>query len=86
MSEKLKLILDANVIIESFKLSVWEALKEKAEVVTTKTVIDDEAQYYKTETNRKIPIDWGAESQYIVIDEPTTEELRNVVDYFDDVF
>ena len=41
------LLLDANVIIFAHELSIWSQLTEKCTITITRTVVDDEAYYWR---------------------------------------
>lgn len=56
MSRKLSCLLDANVVIECYKLGVWEALIERTEAVVPDAVAEDEALFFP-KGEARIPID-----------------------------
>jgi hypothetical protein len=39
-------LLDANIIIEAYKMGVWEKLIEKVEIIVSSIVAHDEALFY----------------------------------------
>ena len=84
MSKKLKLILDANAIIELFTLEIWDQFIELVDVTTSDSILN-EVDFYKTKHGEIIPIDKQRLNR-IVINNPEIEDLRNIVELFDDFF
>jgi len=56
MTRSRLILLDANVVIQLFELSIWEQITARCEIVLVQTVID-ETQFYETDSGRKY-IDW----------------------------
>jgi len=83
MGERQPLALDANIIIVSFELNVWEPLSERFDVVVTRTIINIEACFFKRD-NRIIPI---LESEFDVctVIDPDAKELSEITSYLDDI-
>jgi hypothetical protein len=52
---KLKLLLDANIVIQSCRLGVWEVLIERTSVVAPSVVVHTEALFYP-EGSKEIPV------------------------------
>lgn len=50
-------LLDANVIIESFRLGIWDKLIEKVEIIIANTIIDQPCYYEEPDTGAKKYID-----------------------------
>lgn len=56
-SKRKLIILDANVIIHSHELGIWNHLLNQFEVCVVGIVIDDEAKYFQSQTGIKTDID-----------------------------
>ncbi|MFB3904929.1 MAG: hypothetical protein ACE15E_15870 [Acidobacteriota bacterium] len=50
------LLLDANVVIETFRMGLWASLVERCELYVPRTVLD-EAQYFLDDDQRRCGID-----------------------------
>lgn len=82
-------LLDANIIIESHKVGVWERLIDRVEIVVSSIVAHKESLFY-SEKERRIPepINLNRLIQDGKIKEisATSEEMANFLNYFDRVF
>jgi hypothetical protein len=56
-SKRKLIILDANVIIHSHELGIWNHLLNRFDVCVVGIVIDDEAKYFQSTTGKKTEID-----------------------------
>ncbi|HUT98716.1 MAG TPA: hypothetical protein VM054_06535 [bacterium] len=76
------LALDANIIIEAFKLNAWKPLADKFNIVVTSTIIE-EASFFIIDSKR-ISISKSEFGKCTQID-PNLQELQDIVDIFDNV-
>lgn len=53
------LLLDANVVIELFRHSIWDRLVDSCDIHLSRTVAQDEAQFYEDEQGEKQHFDLG---------------------------
>ena len=82
-------LLDANIIIESHKVGVWEKLVEKVEIVVSSIVAHKESLFYsKLEGGIPAPINLKRLIQDGKIKEisASSEEMADFLNYFDRVF
>ncbi len=56
MTRSRLVLLDANVVIELFRLGIWQQIVDRCEVVLAETVVE-ECQFYDTDDGRQY-IDW----------------------------
>ncbi len=80
------LLLDANIIIEAYKLNVWENLLERVSIAVPSIIAQDEVLFYSRRNQRiPSPIDLRAlyRSQKISILEATSTEMIKVHSIFD---
>lgn len=56
MTRSRLILLDANVVIELFRLGIWEQITKRCDIMLAQTVMD-EAQFYETDEGREY-IDW----------------------------
>ncbi len=82
-------LLDANIVIEAYKLGIWENLIEKVEIAVSSIVAHEESLFYSIQEN-KIPESINLKS---LIDEgkikelsATREKMANFLYQFDSVF
>lgn len=83
------LLLDANIIIEAYKLNVWENLLKRISIAVPSIIAQDEALFYSRRDQRiPSPIDLQAlnKSGKISILEATSNEMVKVHSLFDRVF
>jgi hypothetical protein len=82
-------LLDANIIIESHKVGVWEKLIERVEIVVSSIVAHKESLFY-SKVERKVPesINLKQLIQNGKIKEipSSPEEIADFLNYFDRVF
>jgi hypothetical protein len=82
-------LLDANIIIESHKVGVWEKLTEKVEIVVSSIVAHKEALFY-SEVEGKIPepihLKQLIQDGKIKEISASPEEIADFLNYFDRVF
>jgi len=86
--QKLRLVLDAVVIIKVHELGIWDELVERAQIVVPATVVKDEAFYFDTgQGSRRYPINLGnhINSGKIIEEAASMEELKNLQDDFDEI-
>lgn len=85
----LPLLVDANIVIEAYKISVWNPLIGRLRVAIPSIVIDDEALFYSSDLgNVPVPIRLPSLVANGSIErvEATNEEMSAVLDIFDRVF
>lgn len=82
-------LLDANIIIESHKVGVWEKLIEKVEIVVSSIVAHKEALFF-SEVEGKIPepinVNRLIQDGKIKEISSSPEEMADFLNYFDRVF
>jgi hypothetical protein len=82
-------LLDANIIIESHKVGVWEKLIDRVEIVVSSIVAHKESLFY-SEVEGKIPepinLNRLIQDGKIKETSATPEEMADFLNYFDKVF
>lgn len=81
------LLLDANVVLVSYRLGIWEQLKAKYEIYTSSIVAAEEVKYVKTPTGSYGVdlVDQAAKGEIHIVEASATE-MAVVVDNFVDAF
>lgn len=82
------LLLDADVVLVSYRFGVWEGIKAKYDVHVTSIVAYEEIKYFtdSTGTTHRGDLDQQAERGEIKIVEATASEMSQVVENFVDAF
>ena len=79
-------LLDSNIIIEAYRLDIWEKLIERVEIVVSSVVAHQESLFYSKEEGKiPEPINLNRLIQAGQIQEltATTEEIADFLDMFD---
>ena len=82
------LLLDANVVIKLFELGLWDKLIERCEVLLSRIVAEQEAQFFETDDGEKHYFDlqpYVAAKSVLVID-VSVSEIKAFRDLFDPVY
>ena len=82
------LLLDANVVIQLFKLGVWDEVVERCEIYLSRIVAEIEAHFFRADDGRRHDFDLGPyvrEDKIKVFDIPVSE-LKNFTDRFDPIY
>lgn len=82
-------MLDANIVVETHSLGVWNALIEAASIALPATVAAREARYYGDHhagEKIRIQLDNALSAGQIEVAEATGEELQDFLGQFDRVF
>jgi len=79
-------LLDSNIVIEAYRLDIWEKLIERVEIVVSSVVAHQESLFYSEEEGKiPDPINLSRLIQAGQIQEltATTEEIADFLDMFD---
>ena len=82
-------LLDANIIIESYALGAWEKLVNQTEIYVSSVIVNDEALFFSTkdgEIPEPIKLKKLITEGKIKETSATTQELRGFRDKFDSLF
>jgi hypothetical protein len=82
-------LLDANIIIESHKVGVWEKLIERVEIVVSSIVAHKESHFYSEEEGgipEPINLKRLIQNGKIIEISATPKEITDIINYFDKVF
>jgi hypothetical protein len=81
------LLLDANVVIELFRLGIWERVIERCEISLARTIVD-ESYFYADDNGDRIDFDLSPfeASQQIIVFDVTPSRARSLRDMFDSTF
>jgi len=82
------LLLDANVVIHLFEIGLWDKVVERCEVLLSRIVAEQEAQFYETEDGEKIYFDLQLHvdiGQITVIDVQASD-FRSFLELFDPTY
>ncbi len=82
-------LLDANVIIESYETGAWDNLIQRIDVVVPSIIADDEALFFKREYNsmpEAINLRRLGQERRITVQEATLAEMQAVLGQFDKNF
>lgn len=82
-------LLDANIIIEAYKLGIWEELIERVEFTVSSIVANDEVLFFSKQENKiPTPINLRSLIEEGKINElsATQEEMTSFMEIFDSVF
>ena len=85
----LPLLLDANIVIEAYRLSAWDSLIQRRTVVVPSIVIDDEALFYSRQIGdipKSIQLARLVSDGSIGRVEATADEMSKTGNIFDRVF
>lgn len=87
MTEKRCFLVDANVIVHAYKIEVWGNMLAEAEIVTARSIVQDEAKFYR-ENQKKVMIDLPelAEGGKLDVVDPSIHQIKKVNEKFDDLF
>jgi len=87
MTETQRILVDTNVIVYAYEIEVWENMLEEAEIITTTSVVQDEAKFYSQE-QAKVLIDLPGLVERGDLNEvdPTASQVRRFHEKFDKFF
>ncbi len=79
MTEKPRwFLLDANIVIEAFRLELWERLVERCRIHLPRTVVE-ESEFFEDQAGERHPIDlapWISAGAIVVVEAPLPELIR----------
>ncbi|MBS3787917.1 MAG: hypothetical protein V5A79_02230 [Candidatus Bipolaricaulota bacterium] len=87
MTKKPSFLVDANVIVYSYGIGVWNDMLAEAKIVTASSIVQDEAKFYSQEWE-KIMIDLPglAKSGKLQEVDPTVSQIEKLQDRFGEYF
>lgn len=87
-SKPTAVLLDANVIIESFRVSVWDAIVNELDIYIPSIVVNEVHDLPNSRKRNYVPVDLSPyiEKEQITRIEATVEELIDLKTTYDDVF
>ncbi len=87
MTEKRRFLLDANVIVYAYEIEVWEHMHKEAEIVTSASIIQDEAKFYSREYDKvMINLPELVDSGELKEVDPKVSQVNKVTEKFDELF
>ncbi|MGA1844224.1 MAG: hypothetical protein ACMUIS_06640 [bacterium] len=81
------LLLDANVVIKLFELDLWDAVVEKCEIILSRTVAENEVQFfYKNGLQEEIDLSSYVNQGVVAIVDVTTSDVIEFRNRFDPTY
>lgn len=82
------LLLDANVVIELFRLGIWDHVVERCDIHLARTVAEDEAHFYTTDDGQRCDFDLQpyVESGTVTVFDVPLGEVEKFCGQFDPVY